>query len=104
MTVDLCKKLKEAFCKALACTGIGAAEGNCDDVLTKNVKKTVPVSMQSGYPGKLLECVTKVCIGEPYKWGVDQKVPDISDTTTFKELYDKWFEEIVWPNQKGVNE
>lgn len=97
MTAESEKKLKEAFCKALACTGIGAADTHCDEVLTKNVKKTVPESMHADYPVRILGCVTKVCTGEPYKWRVDQKVPNISDTATFQELFDGWFKDIVWP-------
>jgi len=97
MTEDLEQKLKEAFCKALACTGIGAAENNCDEVLPQVVKHVVPQDQHSDFPVRFLACVTKVCTGDPYKWRVDQKVPDSSDTTTFQELYDGWFKDIVWP-------
>jgi hypothetical protein len=89
--------LKEAYCKVIASTGVGAAEKNCDDVLPKHVWLVVPEPMHDDYPARLLACANQVCTNEPYGWKVDQTEPEVEDETTFHLLYEDWFKAIVWP-------
>jgi hypothetical protein len=91
------ENLKEAYCKVIACTGIGAAEDNCDEVFPKLVKVVVPQPMHDDYSAKLLACAIKICTNEPYGWRVTEREPDIKDNTSFADLYESWFREIVWP-------
>lgn len=83
--------LKKAFCQVLACTGIGAAIANCDEVLKQNVLVAVPVEMHSDYPARLLACAIKICTNEPYYWSVKEEEPQIDAETTFQSVYEKWF-------------
>lgn len=92
------ENLKEAYCKVLVCTAIGAADDNCDEVLPKLVKVVVPELMHEDYPARLLACANQVCSNEPYGWIVDQNEPEINDDTTFLVLYKGWFKEIMWPS------
>ncbi len=88
----------KAYCAVLACTGIGAAKNNCDEVLTKTVKVVVPVSTHDDYTARLLACANQVCTDEPYVWRVDQtEPPALTDETVFQNLYDDWFKNIIWP-------
>ncbi len=91
------KNLTEAYCKALACTGIGAAVNHCDDLLTKVVLLVVPQDMHDDFPEKLQLCANKICTDESYGWRVDQIKPSVDSETTFKDIFDKWFSQIVWP-------
>jgi len=87
---------KEAYCKVLACTAVGAAESNCDKLFPKLVKVVVPQSLHEDYPVKLLACANRICTDEPYGWSVDPQEPDLGDDTTFADLYESWFKKIVW--------
>lgn len=90
------QNLKEAYCKVLACTDIGAAESNCDGLFPKLVKVVVPQSMHKDFPARVLACAINVCAGDPYGWNVKHREPEIGDDTTFGILYETWFKKIVW--------
>lgn len=85
----------EAYCGVIACTGVGAAASNCSVVLPKIIKVTVPQEEHDTYPERLLECAKQICAGEPYGWSVEDKTPSVEDDTTFQDLFDEWFKEIV---------
>jgi hypothetical protein len=89
------ENLKEAYCKVIACTGIGAAEDNCDEVFPKLVKVVVPEPMHDDYPAKLLACAINICTNKPYGWVVQNEEPSIGDTTTFQSLWSEWFTHVV---------
>lgn len=91
------ENLKEAYCKVVACTGIGAVDKNCQDVLEKQVKVAVPESMHEDYPARILGCANQVCTTEPYLWRVTQREPVIEDDTTFDEIFKNWFKRVVRP-------
>jgi hypothetical protein len=90
------ENLKKAFCEVLACTGIGAAVNNCESLLDEKVRKVVPEIEHGDYPAKLLKCAFEICTGFKYDWTVNNVVPVVDDTTTFRYLLDKWFLFIVW--------
>lgn len=89
------ENLKEAYCKVLACTGIGAAVSNCDDLLPKKVLVVVPQELHDDYPAKLLACAIKICTDDPYGWTVKNEEPEIAEDTAFQSLYDDWLMGIV---------
>ena len=88
--------LREAYCKSIACTAVGAAESDCDAVLPKAIKLVVPQAMHPAYATTLKACVVKICTAAPYHWTVNDVTPAIGDTTTFQSLYDTWFKMIVF--------
>lgn len=91
---------REAYCKVLVCTGIGAAgtpEG-CKDLMDKIVWVVVPESMHESFPAKLIACTVQICTDEPYEWKVINEEPEITENTTFEKLYQEWFKEILWPH------
>jgi hypothetical protein len=87
--------LRQAYCKAIARTGIGAAEKDCDGVLPQTVKHVVPQPMQDAYPETLLVSLVHVCTHEPYSWLVTDEEPEIQDSTTFEDLWLSWVVQIV---------
>lgn len=91
------KNLKEAFCKAIAKTGVGAAENDCDKVISELVNVTVPEFMHRDYPVKLKAAVVFICTSEPYGWTVNDETPTIDDDTTFGSLYEDWLKKIIFP-------
>ncbi|MFQ5604468.1 MAG: hypothetical protein ACE5HS_14455 [bacterium] len=90
------ENLKKAYCESLACTGIGAAVNHCDGLFPQEVLVVVPQDQHDDYPEKLLLCVNQVCTKEPYVWTVDQIQPVINAGATFQDLFDNWFNEIIW--------
>jgi len=89
--------LKLAFCRSLACAGIGAANTSCDNLLAEQFGHIVPTDIHAAFPSRLLDCATTVCSSPPYSWQVDQVEPTIKKTTTFQDLLDTWFRDVVWP-------
>ncbi len=91
------ENLKLAFCRSLACAGIGAANTSCDNLLAEQFGHIVPTDIHAEFPSRLLDCATTVCSSPPYSWQVDQVEPTIKKTTTFQDLLDTWFRDVVWP-------
>ncbi len=87
--------MKEAYCKVIASTGIGAAEDNCDEIFPKLIKVVVPQPMHDDYPAKLLASATEICANEPYSWVVKKEEPTIDENTTFQSLWSDWLARIV---------
>ena len=90
------KNLTEAYCKALACTAIGAAVNHCDDLLPKTVLVVVPEEMHDDYPARLLACAIRICNKDPYRWSVENIEPTIDADTTFQSLWNDWFITIIY--------
>ena len=95
------ENLKLAFCKSLACTGIGAANTSCDNLLAQQFDHIVPANIHVEFPSRLLACATRVCSSSPYSWQVDQVEPTIKRTMTFQDLLDTWFRDVVWPGEEN---
>ena len=89
------ENLVEAFCKTVACTGLGAFETFGKEHFDENVLKAIPENLHKDYPEKLLFCTVSICSDKPFSWEVDQRPPSLSEQSTFGELFDNWFKSIL---------
>lgn len=89
------ENLKKAFCEVLYCTGLGAAQNNCEELMEKNVLETVPESQHETYPDELLACTIRICTKDPYNWTVEESKPEIDSEMTFYLLWYNWIIEII---------
>ncbi len=89
------KNLIEAFCKAVSCTGLGDFENNGEKYFANNVLISIPSTLQSEFPQNLSQCVIRICTQEPYSWEVNTDVPNIDKNTTFQNLFDTWFKNLL---------
>jgi hypothetical protein len=87
--------LKNAFFKTLAHTGLSVFESNGEQYLPAKVLVTIPAIMQNEFPKNLLQCAIIICKKTPFLWNVQDTLPNITDTTTFQELFDNWFNRIL---------
>lgn len=89
------EKLYEAYCKIVACTGVGAFIACEKENFEKVILISIPENMHSEFSSNLLQCAINICTNEPYYWQVDNKQPEINSNTTYKDLYNNWFLEII---------
>ena len=87
---------KDAYCRVLAATGIGAAVNDCDDILPQIVWVVVPADMHEDYPARLLAAAIQICTDEPYEWTVEDTEPEIDEESTFESVWEEWFTQILY--------
>jgi hypothetical protein len=84
-----------AFFRTLAHTGLSAFETDGEQYLPDKVLVTIPAIMQNEFPQNLLQSAIYICNKTPFLWNVQDTLPNITDTTTFQELFDNWFKRIL---------
>jgi len=87
--------LKKAFFEVLCHSNFSAFAKEGEENMSSNVLIATPVEMQEELPETLLESALFVCTKAPYEWSVNDTKPQIEKETTFKNLYDNWFRNIL---------
>jgi len=87
--------LHDAFFRTLAHTDLSVFETNGEQYLPAKVLVNIPAIMQNELPQNLLQSAIYICKRTPFLWNVQDTLPNISDATTFQELFNNWFNRIL---------
>jgi hypothetical protein len=68
---------------------------NIEDIFSKKVLEKIPTDLHQELPEILYLKTKELCSDVHYKWKSDNGIPEINENTTFKDLYEKWFKNII---------
>jgi len=68
---------------------------NIEGIFSEKVLEKIPVDLQQELPEILYLKTKEICSNMNYKLKADNVIPEINENTTFEDLYEKWFKNLL---------
>jgi len=68
---------------------------NIEGIFSEKVLEKIPVDLQQELPEILYLKTKEICSNMNYKLKADKVIPEINENTTFEDLYEKWFKNLL---------
>jgi GTPase Era involved in 16S rRNA processing len=85
--------IKSAYSKIFV--NISDNFNNIEGIFSEKVLEKIPVDLQQELPEILYLKTKEICSNMNYKLKADNVIPEINENTTFEDLYEKWFKNLL---------
>jgi hypothetical protein len=89
------ENIKSAYLKILK--SVWDDFNNVEDIFSEKVLEKIPADLHRELTHILYLKTKEICSDEHHNWKVKYVIPEIKENTTFKDLYEIWFKNIISP-------